>query len=355
MHSGKLLIIGNYGAGNLGDDAILGGILTDLKRVDWKGEVFVTCGGQKTSSDIYKQVKRVPFMPSGLKSHFARTQVKTAHQAFESVDFAILGGGGLFTDSESMRAPYIWYKQAKALIRAKKPYLIYGQSIGPLKHMWSRYLAKKVFSRAKAILVRDQESLHMLSQWGLKGTLGTDPALSWLTEELQKRPKKEDVLLISLRHWPKIGLKEWKAWSKPINEYCKKAKLKPIALSMEPSSNREKNELTQLGWEFYAPRSAREALFAFQKAREALVMRLHAGIFSLIAKTPFTTLAYSQKVTSFFESLILKTPIQTLTPQEWTPEDLRGALKQNKTAPSFNVEEAIQKNHLFLMEHLRGL
>lgn len=351
MSPRKLLIIGNYGAGNLGDDAILGGILTDLKTLNWKGEVFVTSGGQKSSPEIYKQVKRISFMPSGLKSRFNWTQTKTAQQAFASIDLAILGGGGLFTDSESLRAPYIWYKQAKALMRAKKPFLIYGQSIGPLKHVWSRYLTKKVFSHAKAILVRDQESLHMLSKWGLKGTLGTDPALSWLTEELQKRPKKEDVLLISLRHWPKIGLKEWKAWSKPINEYCKKSKLKPIVLSMEPSSQREKKELTQMGWEYYAPHSAREALFAFQKAREALVMRLHAGIFSLVAKTPFISLAYSQKVTSFFESLALKPSIQLLKPEKWTPNDLREALKQNKNAPSFNAEEAIQGNRRFLKEH----
>lgn len=352
MHPRKLLIIGNYGAGNLGDDAILGGILTDLKKVAWKGEVLVTCGPQKTSTDVYKQIKRIPFMPSGLKSRFARTQVKIAKRNFDSIDMAIMGGGGLFTDSESVRAPYIWYKQAKALIRAKKPYLIYGQSVGPLKSMWSRYFAKKVFKNAKAILVRDQESLHMLRKWGLEATLGTDPALSWLTEELQKRPKKEAVLLISLRHWPKLGLREWKAWSKPINEYCKKNKLKPIALSMEPSSGKERSELAQLGWELYAPLSAREALFAFQKAKEALVMRLHAGIFSLVAKTPFTALAYSQKVVSFFETLELKTPIHFLTPQKWSPNDLRETLKQNKSVPSFNVEEAIQKNNNFLKEHL---
>lgn len=351
----KLLIIGNYGAGNLGDDAILGGILTDLKNVNWNGEVLVTCGGQKTSTEIYKRVKRVPFMPSGLKSHFARTQVKTAQQAFESIDMVIMGGGGLFTDSESLRAPYIWYKQAKALIRAKKPYVIYGQSIGPLRSIWSRHFARKTFKHAKAILVRDQESLHMLSKWGLKGTLGTDPALSWLTEELQKQPKKEAVLLISLRHWPKLGLKEWKTWTKPINEYCKKAKLKPIALSMEPTSEKEKRELTQLGWELYAPSSAREALFAFQKAKEALVMRLHAGIFSLTAKTPFIALAYSQKVTSFFESLMFKTPIQILTPPQWTPHNLRDALKQNNRAPTFNAEEAIQKNRHFLKEQLQDV
>ena len=130
MPSNKLLIIGNYGAGNLGDDAILAGILTDLKELDFKGSLAITHGGVRTSLDLYRSLTKLPFAPVGLRSRLRLS--KTIEKAWAPYTVAILGGGGLFTDAESWRAPYNWYRQAKLLRKLNITYLIFWKSVGPL-------------------------------------------------------------------------------------------------------------------------------------------------------------------------------------------------------------------------------
>ncbi len=268
-----------------------------------------------------------------------------------------MGGGGLFTDAETLKAPYIWAKQISVLIRNQTPYIFYGQSFGPLKSMWSRYWAKKAAKHAKAILVRDESSKKQLEAWGLKVSLGTDLAFSWLIEEQQKRPKQEEILALILREWPKIGLNQWKQWSKPINEYAKKRHLKVILMTMEPQQKKELENLKKLDWELYIPSSAREVLFALQKAKQSIVMRLHGGIFAVVAGKPSLILSYSQKVEAFFTSLYGRKTKQILSPVEWSESDLRHALKELdlKTDSTLNLEEKIQLNRDFLASHLNSL
>jgi polysaccharide pyruvyl transferase CsaB len=322
----SILIIGNYGAGNLGDDAILGGIVTELRSIAYAGEIQVTHGGVVSSPEIYKGLKKVPFLPVGLRSRFK----KNRHEAFAALkraDLVILGGGGLFVDEESWRAPFIWAGQAKACRKAGKPYLIYGQSVGPLKRWWSRRLMRQTFKHARAVHLRDASA---------SGTIGTDPAFAWLLQEKRSIPRKP-VLLVSLRQWP--GLTDLKPLVKEIQVYAKRHKLKPILLSMDT-----REHLESYGLELYQAHSAREAFEAFEKAQLAVTMRLHAGIFAVAAGTPVVALAYSQKVKALLEG-------NCTVLSEITPEKLREALKKlNKKI--LNVEAKLVKNQEFLTENL---
>ncbi|NTU63536.1 MAG: hypothetical protein HGB05_09055, partial [Chloroflexi bacterium] len=121
----------------------------------------------------------MPFIPSGLRSHFKKSN-KEAFAAVKKADLVIFGGGGLFTDAETWKAPLIWAAQAEAAIRLKKPFICYGQSIGPLKTFFGRHFAKRIFKKAKAIHVRDQASADLLARWKMEATVGTDAAFSWL-------------------------------------------------------------------------------------------------------------------------------------------------------------------------------
>ena len=349
MRANKLLIIGNYVAGNLGDDAILAGILTDLKELDFKGSLAITHGGIRTSLDLYRSLTKLPFAPVGLRSRMRLG--KQVEKAWAPYTLAILGGGGLFTDAESWRAPYIWYRQAKLLRKLKIPYLIFGQSVGPLNSTWSRWFAKKTFLGAKAIHLRDEESASILKKWGIQNvTVGTDPALSWLQTQKERNLKKQNIFLLSLRNWPGFKAKNWLELSKPINEWAKKKNLKPMLISMEPTSVKEKKLLETFSWEVYYPQSAREAFLAFQKANAAFTMRLHASVFALMAKTPFLALNYSKKVEALFRSL--KQESHLLNPENCTEESLRTGLKNLQPPKNFNSEALIQANRAFLKREL---
>lgn len=279
----SLLIIGNYGAGNLGDDAILGGIVQECRTLGFRGEIMVTHGGAQTSPEIYRELKKVPFVPAGLRSRWNGKR-KEAMKAIAGADLIILGGGGLFMDAESWKAPWIWAEQVRAIRKLKKTYICYGQSIGPLNHWWSRHWAKQSFRHALGVHVRDDDSARLLSQWKIPASVGTDPALSWLLTEKRKIPKKP-ILLLSLRRWPGFSAQEWKPILKEIQVYAKRKGLKPILISMQAGES-----FDVPGFELYQPNGARAALEAFEKAEAAVTMRLHAGIFSLAAGTPLPSL-----------------------------------------------------------------
>lgn len=337
MHPRSILIIGNYGAGNLGDDAILGGIVTELRSVGYAGEIQVTHGGFTSSTEIYKGLKKVPFIPVGLRSRFKKTR-KAALEAIRRADLVILGGGGLFTDDETWKAPFIWAMQAKVCKKLKKPYICFGQSVGPLRHLWSRRLAKQTFKGAAAVHVRDQVSADLLKEWKIEATVGTDPAFSWLLEQKRTIPRKP-VLLVSLREWPGFGTEKWKPLIKEIQVFAKKKKLKPILLSMQQGE-----ELEAAGLELYRPTSTLAAFEALEKAQMAVTMRLHAGIFAVAAGTPVVALSYSQKVKALLEG---NCPILS----DLSPEKLREALK-TLSKKNLNVEAKLVKNQAFLKKHL---
>lgn len=341
MQPRSILIIGNYGAGNLGDDAILGGIVQECRLLGFRGEITVTHGGVQTSSEIYKGLKKVPFVPLGFKSRWSG-KGKQALQAIKHAELIIVGGGGLFTDSESWKAPLIWAQQVRAIRRLKKPYICYGQSIGPLKHFLSRYLAKTAFQNALDIHLRDENSAELLKKWKIPFFIGTDPALSWLLTEKRKIPKKP-VLLLSLRRWPGFSQEKWKAILKEVKVYAKRQKLKPILISMQKGEN-----LDVAGFELYEPQGALAAFEAFEKAQCAVTMRLHAGIFSLAASTPFIAISYSKKVKDFLGKY-------AVVLDNFTEETLRNALKSSPNSVNsakINLEKEILKNQNFLGKYI---
>ncbi|MFA5855077.1 MAG: polysaccharide pyruvyl transferase family protein [Candidatus Gracilibacteria bacterium] len=336
MRVNNILIVGNYGAGNLGDDSILGGILEDLKAIGFAGKISVTFGGVHSSTDIYKGLNKVPFVPAGLRSRFGRggaTRRDEAMRAIRDADLIILGGGGLFTDEESFFAPLIWYKQASAFVRAHKPYICYGQSVGALKSWWNRYLTKLVFSRALAVHVRDHESAKLLEKLGIEGkkvTVGIDPAISYFKEiskEIseenaracpalavaeagkgvgEKAAKKSDILLLSLRLWPKFSEKEWNLHVQTAKNIAEEQNLKPVLLGMDTKNEKEISLLRDVArkndFEVFEPVSARSAYEGIAKAKMLIGMRLHSIIMATCAGTSYVAIPYSPKVEGFLKN-----------------------------------------------------
>lgn len=354
MRPRKLLIIGNYGAGNLGDDAILGGIVTDLKTIGFEGTIAVTHGGVPTSREIYKGLKKIPFFPSGLRSRLNSKKSASCLELATS-DLVILGGGGLFVDQDSLRAPFIWYSQAKACWKAKKDYICYGQSVGQLGFFLNRWMAKRVFKKAKAVLVRDQASVDLLKSWGITSVLGVDPALSWLMTEKRKVPRKT-LLLVVLRLWKNVGEEMWALILKELRVFAKRKNLKLLLAGFDAMDEEEKSMIHSFEKDYLDAMSARLAFEAIEKSELVLSMRLHGGIFALAAGTPFVSLAYTQKVSTFWAAMKVKGAFGILKPEEWTPEKIRETLKsvweQRNNGLSWDAESGLSQNQAFLRHSL---
>ncbi len=346
MQPKHILIIGNYGAGNLGDDAILGGILTDLKQVGQQGAISVMVG-KNHHLEMAKECKKVPFVPSGIKSFLFGGTLKSAKAAIRSADLVILGGGGLFTDAESWRAPWIWFNQARMCWKLKTPYICYGQSVGPLNSWFSRCLTKWVFKGAKAVHVRDAASAKRLFEMGISNvTIGSDPAFSWLAEQ-NSAEQEQPVLLLPFRLWPGVTKETWNELLKPIQDFANEKQLKPILVTMDASNHKEIDQMKTLGLELLQLTSAKALYSAFKRASMVVSMRLHGVIFAVSAGKPTLALTYSDKVKDLVNSFPEKKGLHCL-PLE--ADLVKETLEElwNEGGTKVNVEALIESNQAFL-------
>src|SRR5579862_7188054 len=90
-----IVISGNYGATNLGDEAILKSILQTLSKVypDAKISVMTSHPGAHGFAMV----------PAGVRSFFRGVQngsFRKTLKVFKECDLVLFGGGGLFTDEK---------------------------------------------------------------------------------------------------------------------------------------------------------------------------------------------------------------------------------------------------------------
>ncbi len=140
----RAILIGNYGVGNLGDEALKEYFLQQFPMVQWQVVSANPSGGE---------LPRLPFGIRSLFSSWWRT-VRAIHGA----GAVVFGGGSLFTDVESVRACWLWWWHAFVAHLFGKKILLAYQGIGPFKTTIGKYLTKKVLGWALFISVRDAQS-----------------------------------------------------------------------------------------------------------------------------------------------------------------------------------------------------
>lgn len=168
----RFLLIGNYGVGNLGDEALKEYFLTRYREVSW------------TIVSAHPQLLReVPRLPCGFRSLFTpwwRTLL-----AFAKSDGIVFGGGSLFTDSESSFACFLWWEHVLLARVFRKPVAFAFQGIGPLRTPVGRWFTRAAFRSGAFLSVRDAAAENLAGSFGLsmKVVLSFDPVFSLFGEQ----------------------------------------------------------------------------------------------------------------------------------------------------------------------------
>jgi len=311
----KIVLCGNYGASNLGDEAVLDGILSLIQKVFPDAEVTVMSADPAETERLH-HVKSVVFIPSGLRSFAASLHEnfgKTS-QAIKKADLFIMGGGGLFSD-EKFRALWIWTVQAFFPAFLNKPIVCIGQSVGPLKTWLGRFFAKRFFRKCKMISVRDSASAKLLKELGFTSVEAlADPAFS-LSVQAKDFSEREKFIVLSIRPWlPKELHDQHEVLAHFIDwvheKYGFKTKLVPFQIFQDNDSEELKKILSYLQY----PQSAeltefspdyQKTLELISRAQAVVGMRLHSLIFATLSETPFLALSYSQKIDGLINDLDL--------------------------------------------------
>jgi polysaccharide pyruvyl transferase WcaK-like protein len=170
----RIGISGSYGGMNLGDEAILEGILGEL-RASVPAEITVFSRNPADTLARHK-VERAINVRSLTR--------KEATPAIRELDLLILGGGGILFDAEA--AAYL--REVLIAHEAGVPVMVYAISAGPLATQASRVAVRDALnaSPATVITVRDRLGLRLLEDVGVTREiqLTADPAFLLEPEEL---------------------------------------------------------------------------------------------------------------------------------------------------------------------------
>lgn len=164
----KCVLVGNYGVGNIGDEALKEYFLSEFPDIQW----CVVSANPIQQSDI-------PRLPLGIRSFF--TPWWKTINAIRHADALVFGGGSLFTDIESVWACVIWRTYAILASWFKVPVMLAFQGAGPWTTGLGLRLARKTYQSAAFISVRDEDSLRRLDAFKLSRlpTLSFDPAFAF--------------------------------------------------------------------------------------------------------------------------------------------------------------------------------
>lgn len=185
----KCVLVGNYGVGNIGDEALREYFLRMMPEVEW----ISVSGG--TGVRKYGSAE-VPRLPLGLRSLF-HPWWRTI-RAIAQADALVFGGGSLFTDIESVWACVIWWAYAATARLFGTPIVLAFQGAGPYGTRLGKYLARWTYERASFISVRDEASLTRLRSWALKCTpvLTFDPAFALFAAHPKKSSAASSLVII---------------------------------------------------------------------------------------------------------------------------------------------------------------
>lgn len=315
----SVIIAGNFGATNIGDEALLESILIQLQRSSKEDLLYyvLTSNPEETQQRYAYRfpITSTPLFPVGPRSiikHLRR--VLGSIPILRKASFAIFGGGGLFTDEASLFAVIIWFTQFCYLryLLGQKVHIV-GQSFGPLNTGLGMALTKFVLKRSSSIFVRDVSSVKVIKGLGKEAIYSPDLAFQ-LDPGTQVREQsniqKTIHVAVSLRPWHNSSISDTLlAFFKDISSDHK------ILLHLIPMQYVREEDVSVLN-EFqkkckeynieavlHRPGNYSDVLDILETCHLSIGMRLHFLIFSALVAVPFIPLSYSTKVKGVMNEL----------------------------------------------------
>jgi N-acetylglucosaminyldiphosphoundecaprenol N-acetyl-beta-D-mannosaminyltransferase len=288
----KYLVIGSYGAGNLGDEALLE---TILKILD-KDKLSVLSGNLKDTKKRHK-VSAFSHFPFGIRSFLSFSWIKSFQRLLKT-DLVIFGGGGLFTDSYSKKAVFLWFYHCLICKLFNKPYIFLANSFGPVNNKLCLFLTKKAIIWSKKIIVRDKISADFIDKLSLNKEVivNTDLVFAYPYLKNKNLKNKKKSIAFNVRDLKKIKFEDLKKWINSKKDYY------ILGIAME------KEDLLILERHFpkikrIYPKNYAELLDILSTCEYFVGMRLHFLIAGILLEKKILALSYSSKVKGIMKEL----------------------------------------------------
>ena len=303
----KILISGYYGFDNVGDDAVLYGIISSIQKMNPTIQFRVLSNQVDKTSQLFA-------IPT-----FDRWNLFEIIKQIIKADLVILGGGTLLQDRTSPRSPLYYLGITFFAKLFRKPVLYYGQGFGPIIHPLSRRLIPLIVNRVDAITVRDKQSAEEMRNYGVTKTsiyTTADPALTIDPREPNMEEAKKllrsyqvdlekPIAFVAVRDWKKE--QDYKqALAKACDHLVQKG-WQVVFLAMQNQDDLIPSldiivKMKEKGIVIEQPLSFKEIMGLIGVGQLTIGMRLHAIIFSAVMNVPFIPISYDPKIDRFAES-----------------------------------------------------
>jgi len=315
----RLLISGYYGFGNLGDEALLEVIVSQLRTRYPYGQIDVlSAKPEETAHEL-----RVEATP--------RWDAKAVRQAIGRADVVISGGGGLLQNATSLRSLVYYAGIIRAATRANRKAMIFAQSVGPLD-FWGKALVKECCKGVSAATVRDARSVELLRSLLPIGVEHTaDPVFLYDApeEELDLSieglgPQSDPLVTFSVRK--AHGMKERldvlaHAADRLAQVYGARVAFLPLGGAPDAEVSTLIIRKCKTAPVLLPECSLARAANIIRRSKAVVGMRLHALILAARYAIPFLAIPYDPKVSALCEDLAYPLPpLFTLDPPGPKPE-----------------------------------
>jgi polysaccharide pyruvyl transferase CsaB len=320
MATGRKLrigISGSYGGMNLGDEAILTGILSQLRRTV---AAEITVFSKNPADTLARHAVERAIAPSAFTRREMIAQLR-------GLDLFILGGGGILYDRDAQE----YLREVIIAEELGLPVVIYAISAGPLTTQASRRAVQEALSGAHSVLitVRDRQGYRLLEDVGVTREihLTADPAFLLETEELSADTLRSEG--VDIDHRPLVGFsvrepgpaapdirtEEYYALLANAADYIvERYDAEVLFVPMEMTdvqhshgvvAHMQNAERAEILRRQYSPGQILDLMGRFELA---VGMRLHFLIFAALRGTPFAALPYASKVSGLLDDLQMGSP-----------------------------------------------
>lgn len=329
----RILIAGYYGLDNIGDEAILSGMINSLKRYLPDADISVITNNPHTTLSLHKvnaiEQSFKKGLPTFFKKGFSNGEFVNVYKAIDNCDIFILGGGSLLQDLKFYYLPALYSLLSLAQMKGKTT-VVYGIGAGPIDTKIGQELSKKILNNVDLVTVRDPMSKNVLETCGVKEVIQTiDPAFGmnipekYVSSSNNKGRKFEDnKISTTIYNWlhdsdilrnpsaPPLDLQSRresmaKIYSDIILEHNKELIFIPTVHTDFGSYSKINDLISVKGKStvnYY--KNEFDYIFSLISRTELLIgMRLHSLILSTMIGTPLVPISYCGKVKSYLELL----------------------------------------------------
>lgn len=306
-HMPRILISGYYGFNNAGDDVVLYGIISSLRREQPHISLSVLSNRPELTTSLF-----------GIPA-FDRWNLRTIVRELKRCDLLVMGGGTLMQDVTSPRSVLYYLGIVTIAKMLGKPVVFYAQGFGPILKSFSRFMIKQVVNLVDVITVRDYESGEDFKRCGVTRAplyVTADPAMTIHPSDIPAERGREllqdlfddltrPLIIFSVRDW-----KQEQAFKSVIadaaDSYVQKG-WNVLFLPMHyPSDVAPSQEILAQMKEKGAAIieehiSFHEIMSVLKHSTYVVGLRLHSLILASMLQIPFTGISYDPKIDRFVQ------------------------------------------------------